>query len=41
MYSFIKIVNVGRRHGATRSTNSMDLTREKADINFENANWCE
>lgn len=35
-----KIVDVVRRHGAKKSTNIMELTREKADKNFGNADEC-
>lgn len=35
-----KNIDVAGRHGATRSTNKMDLTQEKADTSCENAQWC-
>ena len=35
-----KNIDVAGRYGATRSTNKMNLTQEKADTSYENAQWC-
>lgn len=36
---FTKLIDVVGCHGVTKGLNSIDLSREKADENFENAQW--